>query len=125
MPRRRGDRAEARTLLGEALELARSKDLKLMVGFLGDSLGRETPSLPAGLTAREVETLRLLAARQTDKEIPFEPHITVETASNHVGSILGKIGAGNRTESARYASASLSRSGASRRCGARRALPRP
>jgi DNA-binding NarL/FixJ family response regulator len=37
------------------------------------------------------------------KEIAFELHITVKTASNHVGNILKKIGAGNRTEAERYA----------------------
>ena len=46
--------------------------------------------------------MRLLAAGKTDKEIAFELHITVKTASNHVGNILRATGAGNRTEAARF-----------------------
>jgi DNA-binding NarL/FixJ family response regulator len=98
-----GDRAEAAGVLQKALELARSKDMKLLVRTIEHVLSPEARSLPAGLTAREAEALRLLASGKTDKEIAFELRITVRTASNHVSNILRKIGAGNRTEAARYA----------------------
>ena len=56
-----------------------------------------------GLSGREVEVLRLVAAGRTDKEIAEELVIAVRTASNHVGNILSKIAASNRAEAAAYA----------------------
>jgi DNA-binding NarL/FixJ family response regulator len=101
-----GDRDEARTLLDEALALAQKRGMPPIERCVREAMKRLQPAAtvrPAGLTDRELEILRLLAAGKTDKEIAFELSISVKTASNHVGNILGKIGAGNRTEAARYA----------------------
>ena len=51
-----------------------------------------------GLTEREVEVLRLVAAGRTNKEIAAELYISVKTASVHVSNILRKVGAATRTE---------------------------
>ena len=59
---------------------------------------------PSGLTQREVEVLRLIAAGKTDREIAEELFISVRTVSTHVSNILNKINAVNRTEAAAYAS---------------------
>jgi DNA-binding CsgD family transcriptional regulator len=61
------------------------------------------PPHPDGLTAREVEVIRLLAAGKTDRAIAETLSISVRTAGNHVRSILGKTGSANRTEAATYA----------------------
>jgi DNA-binding CsgD family transcriptional regulator len=56
-----------------------------------------------GLTAREVEVLRLLAQRRTDREIADALFISPKTAGFHVANILGKLGAANRREAAALA----------------------
>ena len=57
----------------------------------------------AGLTSREVEVLRLLAAGHSNREIAAELFIAPKTASVHVSNILGKLGASSRTEAAAIA----------------------
>ena len=58
-----------------------------------------------GLTAREQEVLRLLAAGRTNREIASELFIATKTASVHVSNILAKLGAASRTEAAAIAHA--------------------
>ena len=50
------------------------------------------------LTARELEVLRLVAEGLQNKETAARLFITERTVKFHVSSILGKLGAGNRTE---------------------------
>jgi DNA-binding CsgD family transcriptional regulator len=54
----------------------------------------------SGLTPREVEVLRLLAAGLTDREIADRLFITRRTASNHVAAILAKLGVPTRRAAA-------------------------
>jgi DNA-binding CsgD family transcriptional regulator len=61
------------------------------------------PAYPDGLSAREVEVLRLLAAGKSNQEIAAALVISLRTAAFHVANILGKTGAANRTEAAAYA----------------------
>jgi DNA-binding CsgD family transcriptional regulator len=61
------------------------------------------PSAPGGLSEREVEVLRLVAAGKSNRDIAGELSITANTAANHVKNILAKTGAANRTEAAAYA----------------------
>jgi len=57
----------------------------------------------AGLTSREREVLRLIAAGRSNKEIAAVLFIAPKTASVHVSNILAKLGAGSRTEAAAIA----------------------
>jgi DNA-binding CsgD family transcriptional regulator len=59
--------------------------------------------LPDGLSARELEVLRLVAQGQSNHEIGQGLSISGNTAANHVRSILRKTGCANRTEAASYA----------------------
>jgi len=49
------------------------------------------------LTAREIEVLRLIAAGDANKLIAGQLSITEETVKSHVGNILSKLGANDRT----------------------------
>jgi DNA-binding NarL/FixJ family response regulator len=55
---------------------------------------------PLGLTAREVDVLRLVAAGQTNPQIAEALYISRKTASHHVSSILSKLGVTTRVEAA-------------------------
>jgi len=58
---------------------------------------------PAGLTAREVEVLRLLARGLSNKQIAERLVISRKTASNHIEHIYTKIGATNRALASLFA----------------------
>jgi DNA-binding CsgD family transcriptional regulator len=60
--------------------------------------------LPDGLTVREAEILRLVAARRTNKEIAAELVLSVHTVERHVQNAYRKIGASSRTDASAYAS---------------------
>jgi DNA-binding NarL/FixJ family response regulator len=49
-----------------------------------------------GLTGRELEVLRLVAAGRSNRDIANELFISPKTASVHVSNILGKLGAASR-----------------------------
>jgi len=68
----------------------------------GHRLPRRKEGL-AGLTAREVEVLILLARGMSNKRIAEQLVITPKTAGNHVEHIYAKIDASNRAEAALFA----------------------
>lgn len=49
------------------------------------------------LTPREVDVLRLVAGGNANKEIAAQLSLTEETVKSHIRSILGKLGANDRT----------------------------
>ena len=61
-------------------------------------LNQDRQTDPDALTAREVEVIYLLAQGLPNKEIATRLVITERTVKFHVGSILSKLGATNRTE---------------------------
>ena len=66
---------------------------------LGDHRGRPYDDFPyEALTERELEVLALLAQGMPNKEIATKLTISERTAKFHVSSIMGKLGATNRTE---------------------------
>jgi DNA-binding NarL/FixJ family response regulator len=64
---------------------------------------RATRANPAGLTAREVEVLELLAQGATDAEIAARLVISVRTAGHHVSAILRKLDVPSRARAAALA----------------------
>jgi DNA-binding NarL/FixJ family response regulator len=56
-----------------------------------------------GLTQREFEVLRLVAAGMSNAAIAAELFISAKTVSVHVSNILGKLGAASRGEAAALA----------------------
>ncbi len=65
--------------------------------------GQPQPVYPGGLSEREVEVLRLIAAGKTNRDIADALFISANTVAHHVTSVLMKTGAANRTEAASYA----------------------
>ena len=61
------------------------------------------PSSPAGLTAREMEVLHLLAQGLTSAQIAEQLMIGVVTVNFHVRSIYSKLGVTSRSAATRYA----------------------
>jgi DNA-binding CsgD family transcriptional regulator len=92
-------RLGARPLLDEIDALARAGRLDVAAP------GEEPPAVPAdhselGLTARELEVLRLIAEGCTNRQIAERLFISQKTASVHVSHILGKLNAENRVQAA-------------------------
>ena len=56
-----------------------------------------------GLTAREVEVLRLVAQGRTNEQVAEELVISPRTVNTHLTSIYGKIGVSSRSAATRYA----------------------
>lgn len=94
------DPAGARRLADEARALAIPIKQVRVLRWL-EAL--RTDATPDGLTRRELEVIRLLAAGLSNREIGAQLFITANTAANHVRSILTKTGTTNRTQAARYA----------------------
>lgn len=62
-----------------------------------------TGGLPAGLTAREAEVLRLVATGRSNAQIAVELVLSEKTVARHLSNIFGKLGVGSRTAAAAYA----------------------
>ncbi|HET7050515.1 MAG TPA: response regulator transcription factor [Solirubrobacteraceae bacterium] len=77
--------------LGAAAESARTAEL----------LGARPPV--AGLTAREIEVLRLVAAGKSNREIATELYLSVKTVSRHLSNIFCKTDVSSRTAAAAFA----------------------
>jgi DNA-binding CsgD family transcriptional regulator len=104
--RGQGDRKRASELFQAALTAAR----ELGMAALQERLERLLAShkvlaahLPDGLTRREAEVLRLVAAGKSNKEVSEELVLSLRTTARHVTNIYAKIGARNRADAASYA----------------------
>jgi two-component system, NarL family, response regulator YdfI len=64
----------------------------------GAASPRPVDELAEPLTPREVEVLQMLSAGLSNKEIAARLNISDHTVKFHVAAILGKLGAGSRTE---------------------------
>jgi len=110
LKRRRGDDiGHASDLVEQALRDARQMEMAGLVAQLealaqaaAAHQGKRT-DYPDGLSARELEVLRLIAEGITNQAIATELYISEKTVHNHVSSILAKTGCANRAEAASYA----------------------
>ena len=116
--RDRGARADAQVALAEARATATRLDAKPLLTEI-DLLARQgrleieprqgpgEPDRPdvagLGLTEREREVLRLIAAGWSNQEIADTLFISRKTASVHASNIFDKLGATNRNEAAAIA----------------------
>ena len=105
-----GDRDAAASRLQRAAELAgqlRARPLLQQISRVARRARVEIAgtswtgaAAPFGLTGRELEVLRLVAAGRGNREIAAELFISPKTASVHVSNILGKLGVASRGEAA-------------------------
>jgi HD-GYP domain-containing protein (c-di-GMP phosphodiesterase class II) len=73
-----------------------------VLGAVGHRVPRRREG-PAGLTAREIEVLRLLAQGLSNKEIGTRLVISPKTAGNHIEHIYAKIDASSRAAAGLFA----------------------
>ncbi len=99
--RRGGDeeRAQLELLAAQAEfeRLGASLDARTVAELLGE------PRLPGGLTAREAQVLRLVAAGRTNREIGAELFISEHTVARHLSNILTKLDLSSRVAATAYA----------------------
>ena len=107
---RRGKTADAMQYLETAGELFEQHGAKLYLDQVRARLEelraparRRRASYPAGLTEREVEVLRLVAAGKSNPEIAEALSIALNTVTHHMTNIFNKLGVANRAEAAVYA----------------------
>ncbi len=84
--------------LGYLARLLPAFDAKHTEPYPGSGVAAAVPSLIEPLTARELEVLGLLAAGRSNRRIAAELVVTLDTVKKHVGRVLNKLGAANRTE---------------------------
>jgi DNA-binding NarL/FixJ family response regulator len=63
----------------------------------------KAPTYPDGLTAREVEVLRLVAQGMTNEQVAEQLVISPRTVNTHLTAIFSKIGVSSRGAATRYA----------------------
>ena len=106
--RRRADRTLLSRCPLPVRKLAASISAGVPLGYLArlqrafDTGRLRSDLVPAGivdpLTSRELEVLEMLAAGRSNQAIAGELVVTLDTVKKHVGHVLGKLGAANRTE---------------------------
>ena len=83
----------------ETVEFARA----LAAELLSSANSSPAPTALHGLTPREAEVLRLIAAGHSNQQIGEALFISPRTAQHHVTNLLAKLGLPSRTAAAAYA----------------------
>lgn len=93
-----GARLELRAALAVFERLGSAPDARRAAALLGGD-GR----LPAGLTRREGEVLRLVAAGRTNREVASALSLSEHTVSRHLNNIFAKLQVSSRAAATAYA----------------------
>jgi ATP/maltotriose-dependent transcriptional regulator MalT len=75
------------------------------VAWVDLQLKRTSASKPYGLTRREVEVLRLVAAGNSNREIATRLVISEHTVARHMQNVFGKLGVSSRSAASAFAAA--------------------
>ncbi len=112
--------ARVRLLLGEVCDALGDSDGALLewdaarytfeeLGAIDDlaraeaRLSPQPPARPSGLTAREVEVLRLVAQGRTNREIADALVLSEHTVRRHLQNVFGRLGVSSRAAAAAFA----------------------
>lgn len=101
--RRLGDADTARMEEAAAREVFTDVGARPDLARLDERAGRRQPDAAAGLTAREVEVIRLVAAGRTNREIADELVISEKTVARHLSNMFTRLGLSNRAAATAYA----------------------
>ncbi len=102
--RRLGDPDTARMELAAAREVFAEVGARPELARLDELAGRGRASdAAAGLTAREVEVIRLVATGLTNREIADQLVISQKTVARHLNNIFTRLGLANRAAATAYA----------------------
>jgi DNA-binding NarL/FixJ family response regulator len=96
-----GDADGAELALSSALAAFERLGAKAEAGRTAELLG--TGRSVAGLTSREVEVLRLVAAGKSNREIAAELYLSVKTVARHLSNIFCKIDVSSRSAATAFA----------------------
>lgn len=103
---KQGRLQQARLSLNEAQEICLPLEAAPALAYI-DVLARRIEAsagvYPDGLTPREVDVLRLIAAGKSNREMAEHLFLSVRTIERHVANIYTKIDAHNRNEAVAYA----------------------
>jgi DNA-binding CsgD family transcriptional regulator/tetratricopeptide (TPR) repeat protein len=102
----RNDRAKATALLEEGGQIAAALGLVRLgqrISAFRERYRMRLARHPSGLTTREFEVLRLLAAGKANRDIAEALFISTRTVAVHVARVLEKTGSSNRTAAVAYA----------------------
>jgi predicted ATPase/DNA-binding NarL/FixJ family response regulator/DNA-binding XRE family transcriptional regulator len=94
--------AQLRAAEALALELGSKERLAQVHAAMAETGGAAGP-LPGGLTGRQAEVLRLLAAGMSNKEIAAALYLSPATVERHLVTIYRKLGVAGRVDATRYA----------------------
>jgi DNA-binding NarL/FixJ family response regulator len=90
-----------------AMELDAARQVFVRLGAGPDAAGVDRLGRGAGetcgLSPRELEVVRLVAAGRSNQAIAAELFLSEKTVARHVSNIFGKLGVGSRTAAAAYA----------------------
>jgi ATP/maltotriose-dependent transcriptional regulator MalT len=100
--RHAGDRDGAATSFEAARAIFEQLGAALDLRDLSDITGANL-QLPAGLSQREVEVLRLVAAGMTNKQIAAELFLSEKTVARHLSNIFTKIEVASRSAATAFA----------------------
>ena len=100
-----GDHESARRELETTRATFESLGAEPSVAALDALLVSAGGASPAGLTGRELEVLRLLAAGHSNRVIATDLFLAEKTVARHLSNIYTKLGVDSRTAAAAYAHA--------------------
>jgi predicted ATPase/DNA-binding CsgD family transcriptional regulator len=93
---------DAEVLATEIANPQRLAEVRAALAEIGETAAG---TLPGGLTARQAEVLKLLAAGLSNKQIAGQLYLSPATVERHLATVYSKIGVSGRVEAARYAMA--------------------
>jgi DNA-binding NarL/FixJ family response regulator len=101
--RQLGDQDSAEMELDAARWVFRQLDAAPDLGRVEALIRRPAATVAGGLTARELQVLRLVAAGQTNRSIAADLFLSERTVDRHISNILTKLGVPSRAAATAYA----------------------